>query len=658
PEAEISRLQAQRGGAEIPEEQIRPNYLRKRLGRGNVTADFGTVADLTLNTGLTLQQSQIPNTGIFGAAAAGSGYRDANDGWSGVNRPGEYFSVRSSENVSHLISSVMGNWRPTTWLSSRGTLGIDYSNNFSDNLQRRGEGPISLGQQLGSRQNSNIGTTTYTADFGSSVNHPLTSRVTSKSSIGVQYVRRLQRTTTARGNTLPPGSESVTGAATLISSESNVESIVAGAYGEQVFGLNDRLFLTAALRADGSSTFGANFKTAFYPKAGLSWQLSSEPFFPKIPGVGTLRYRLAYGASGVQPSSIAALPQVTLLTTFVNGTTQSGALLNALGNPNLRPEKQAEIETGLDAELLSGRIRFEGTYYRRQSSDALIQRALPQSVGITSTGRLENLGAVRNEGVEGLLTARFIDRADLALDLTLNASANRNRLTKLQPGVGPPEDRFIQFRQGYPLFGQWDRPLLAFNDANKDGVIVESEVTVGDSIVFLGNTNPMKIVDATPSVTLLRGRVRVSSVIEYKGGWVQTNFTQLNKCSGGGGSCRAVNDPNAPLWDQARFAAFNSPVYGRTYAGYEQDGSFTRWREASVVVTLPQRFLKRLNAEGATVTLAARNLHLWTKYDGLDPEVTQNPTLAGNFGAQWDLGYDNPVSPQSRYWIARMNLIF
>ena len=100
---------------------------------------------------------------------------------------------------------------------------------------------------------------------------------------------------------------------------------------------------------DGASSFGKNFKTAYYPKVSLSWLVSNTGFFPTSRVLSSLRYRLAWGASGVTPSSTAALAQNSLSTVFLNGTTVSGAKLQALGNPNLKPERTEEIETGLDA---------------------------------------------------------------------------------------------------------------------------------------------------------------------------------------------------------------------------------------------------------------------------------------------------------------------
>jgi TonB-linked SusC/RagA family outer membrane protein len=655
-DSEIDRISAERGGAEIPSEQVRPNYLDRVSLRGNVSTSLGSKADLNISTGVAFQSSQVPASAVFSNAAWGQGYDDTFEGWQNGTRPGESFAVRAKENLTRVTSGITGNWNPASWLTTRGTVGIDFSSSFSDNLQRRGEGGTPASPSLGRRLEVRTQTTLYTVDLGSSASFDLSSGITSRTSVGAQYNRRDLGAVAASGTNLPPGSSTLAGAATLTNSESTVQSVVAGAYGEQMFGFNDRLFLTAALRADGASSFGENFKTAFYPKASLSWVLSNEGFFPDNSFISSLRYRLAYGSSGVQPAAVAALPQIQFVTVYVNGTTATGAQLQALGNANLKPERVNEVETGFDMEFLDGRVKLETTGYYRKSSDALVQRSMPRSVGITGTGQLDNVGSVRNIGFEADLKAEVFTWHGLAFDIDANGSVNKNKLLKLDSSLRPPEDRFIKFVEGYPLFGQWDRPVLSYDDANGDGILTPDEVVVGDSIIFLGNTNPTRLLNVTPSLTMFDGRLRLSSLFVYRGGWIQTNFSELNKCNIGG--CRARNDPDAPLREQAAYVAFTKP--GLTYAGYEEDGTYTRWAEAAISLTLPERYLNGLGmgVKSMAITLSARNLHVWTKYSGLDPEVAQNPDLSGNFGTLWDLGYDNPVSPQSRYWILRMTLGF
>jgi TonB-linked SusC/RagA family outer membrane protein len=655
-DSEIARLRNERGGADIPDEQIRPNYLKRVALRGNVATRLGNNADISISNALAFQKAQLPNSNIFSNAAWGPGFNDTFEGWQGGIRPGESFSIRSAENLTRLTSGVTANWQAASWLATRANVGVDFSSIFSDNLQRRGEGGTPASPSLGQRREIRTDITLYTVDLGSSASFDLTPSITSRTSVGAQYNRRNSGSVAATGTNLPPGSSTVAGAATVTNSEQTVESVVAGGYGEQTIGFSDRLFLTAALRADGASSFGENFKTAYYPKASLSWVISEMDFFPRSSFMNSLRYRFAYGTSGVQPSAIAALPQLQFVTVFVNGTTATGAQLQALGNPNLKPERVSEIETGFDVDFLGGRVALQTTAYYRKSTDALVQRAMPRSIGITSTGQLDNVGSVRNQGFEADLKSQIVDRENLKVALLINGSLNSNKLLKLDPTLRPPEDRFVKFVEGFPIMSQWDRRVKSFNDANGDGVIVPDEVVVGDSIEYLGNTNPTRLLNVTPMLTLLDGRLQLTSLFVYRGGWIQTNFSELNKCNIGG--CRARNDPNASLREQAAYVAFTKP--GLTYAGYQEDGTFTRWAEASISYKVHERLLNatRIGVQNATITLSARNLKLWTNYSGLDPEVAQNPGLTGNFGTLWDLGYDNPVSPQSRYFVLRMMVGF
>ena len=190
-------------------------------------------------------------------------------------------------------------------------------------------------------------------------------------------------------------------------------------------------------------------------------------------------------------------------------------------------------------------------------------------------------------------------------------------------------------------------------DANNDGVLQISEVVVDDSITFIGVTNPTDLLSFSPTLTLFNGALRLSSMIVYKGNYIQTNFSELNKCASFG-SCKARNDPKATIAEQAAYAGFAGSTL--TYAGYAEDGTFTRWAEASAVYDIGRNLKGVLKGRSATVSVSGRNLALWTKYTGLDPEVTANPDLTGNFGTVWDLGYDNPVSPLPKYFILRLSL--
>jgi len=644
PGIDRARITDERGGSSLPDEQLRPNALRKVSLRGNAGTAIGSNADLNLAFGLVSSSIRIPGDAIFQAGIWGPGYRTTQDGWLGfLSRPGEAFAVRNTEDVSHYISSVNANWRPLPWLSTRATTGLDFSSTFLDGLQRRGEGPLGAGRN-GRRLNTRSNVSQYTADVGASALLAPQARLTSRTSVGIQYNRRLQEVTTASGINLPPGSQTVTGAAVVTGAEQTVESVVAGAYAEQTMGLDERLFLTGALRADGGSAFGRDFRTALYPKASASWIALDQ----RTGALNSARLRAAYGASGVQPATTASLALITVAPALVDGVAATGARLGAIGNPNLKPERQTEFETGVDAELLNRRLRLEATYYDRLSRDALIDRPLASEFGLES--RQENIGSVRNRGVEGLLSVTAVDNAVLAWDVSLNGSANRNRLERIGAGIdfiGP--NPVLQNRQGYPLFSRFARPILGFSDANRNGIIEDNEVQVGDSLVYLGPAMPPQQLTASSSLTLLRGRLRVATQFDYRGGHRVVNYTEANRC-GFFSNCQGVNNPTVLLAEQARAVAANSDRYGRTLEGYVESGSFVRWRELAVTWVMPDAFARGLRSRTASVTVTGRNLHLFTNYSGVDPEVNDAVGIGEGYGT------NNPTSPPVRHWLLRVNL--
>jgi hypothetical protein len=377
---------------------------------------------------------------------------------------------------------------------------------------------------------------------------------------------------------------------------------------------------------------------------------------PRIPTVSSLRFRAAYGTSGVQPSSIAALPTVLLGNALVGGSTVSAARQLALGNPKLGPERQTEFETGFDFEIDSGRANLEVTYYNRESREALINRPLAPSVGVPAlppvgsnpavATRLENLGRVRNHGYEASLAARLLSGARISVDMTLNGSVTYNKLVSLGPNVSSiPSSKSWRQQPGYPLFGAWDRPILGFSDRDGNGIITGDEVVMGPVEIYRAPTTPTQQLTAGSTARLFGDRVDLNVLFDWRGGYEHATYEQINKCNFTASSCLGVISIETPLAEQVRYAAM------RTYNswwGYFQDGSFLRWRELGVTIQAPRNFTRYARAQSMSLTLTGRNLRLWTSYTGVDPEVNSN---AGR-----DDNSSNPTAPPSRYWIARINI--
>jgi len=134
-----------------------------------------------------------------------------------------------------------------------------------------------------------------------------------------------------------PGSTSITAAQQKGVEQQWAETASLGMYGEEVVGLNDRLFLTGSLRLDGSTTFGDSYTPRPFPKAGVSWIVSDEPFMQQLhlPGLDELRLRSSFGAASRYPTSMMKYGRIQNQYVFTNGQNFPGFDRALLANPTL-----------------------------------------------------------------------------------------------------------------------------------------------------------------------------------------------------------------------------------------------------------------------------------------------------------------------------------
>lgn len=668
PAAEYSRLTSERAVDTLPYNQYRPNEGKSVSTRANIQTNLSSVADVTLSAGLVQSNARLPQndnniTGVLGSGLFGRGWPTSYQNtlaplppgssqgrqW-GFFLPGDVFSTLTQQDITRLTSSVQASWRPTAAISGRATMGFDYTDRMDIQFQQLNQGPNFIDFRQGRRNDNRFQLVHYTVDAGLTAIRNVTPDLSSRTSVGVQYLKDLSFGSFAFGKLFPPGGQQTGAGAVQTDSESTLQSITLGGYVEEVVGWKDRRFVTAGLRGDDNSAFGSSFKAVYYPKVQGSWVLSEEPFFPAPSWLSSLRLRAAYGASGVQPGPFDALRYYQPITAPVNGNDTPGLIIAAVGNDSLKPERSTELELGFDAAVLQNRAHIEFTYYHKKTSDALIQRVLPPSQG-AGNSRFENLGSVLNQGVEGLLSVSFDMGTSVTVDAALSASHNTNRLLNLGSNVRPIVLGNIRHVPGYPLFGYWDRPILSYNDADTDGILTAGEVTVGDTAVYLGSSIPTTNISLNGGVSLFRDRVRVSGQLDYRGGYKTNDFTDYFRCtSGAANNCRAVNDPSAPLADQAAAVAARTLAYGRTAAGYIVDGSFLALREVSVTYNAPEAWARRFRGNRLSFTATARNLVKWTSYPGIDPEVNGN--------GQSDQVIDFLTAPPLKTFTFRLNLGF
>jgi outer membrane receptor protein involved in Fe transport len=357
-----------------------------------------------------------------------------------------------------------------------------------------------------------------------------------------------------------------------------------------------------------------------------------------------LRLRAAYGASGRQPGTTDAVQYYSTTTAIAAGLEQPGLIYTALGNSNLKPERSTELETGFDLTAWDSRVNTEFTFYNKRSKDALIQEIIPGSVGTGATSRFANLGEIQNKGIEYLISAQLLQRDEFGWDVSFNGSHNSNKIVSLG-GTPPQRGSRISQIEGYPLNSFWLKPYT-YGDANGNGIIEPSEVTVGDTTVYAGYSQPRTELSFTNGIDLWRRRVRVTALLDYKGGYKIWNGTYRYRCVSFV-NCRDIYDPKTPLDLQARAIAAGF-VTNTTDYGYVEDGSFLRLREVAVNFDLPSSWASRYaRASRVALNLSARNLHIWTDYTGIDPE--------SNYG-QGDVQNDFLTQPPQTYFQLRLTL--
>jgi TonB-linked SusC/RagA family outer membrane protein len=646
------RVRTARQISDVPFEQQRPNARRRVSVRANLGASMSPTLDVQVSTGYVNSDQRLPQTdnnttGLLSNGFGGPGNKD--NGLFGYRAytPDQFFSETVTQIVNRFIGSGTANWKPLSWFTGRLTGGVDYTSRVDSDLCRRDEcTPFSVTTITGFKEDNRTNFYQYTADASGTAEFQLNPDVKSRTTLGVQYFKRQNNRNGAFTEDLAPGATTLTAGSIPEVEEATSIAVTLGTFIDQQFGWRDRLYLNGAVRVDDNSAFGADFSAVFYPKLSVSWVASEEDFFPLRNIFQNLRVRAAWGASGVQPGTTDAVAYYTPSTASVENADRAALVFTALGNKSLKPERSSELEAGIDASAWRNRIGLELTYYRKTTSDALIERTVAPSLGAATT-KFENLGSVRNTGWEVSLNTQLIDRRMFGWDITVAGARNKNTLVRLGEGVPPIIGTTISQVEGFPLNSYWLRPYT-FNDANHDGIIVASEIAVADTSVFIGPNQPVNEITITSGLDLFARRLRIDAGFDYKSGHYQLNGTERIRCESRL-NCDGLIDRSAPLWKQARVVALRETA-ARTQYGFVESADFMRWRELAVTYDLPTRFAQALRARRVSLTAAGRNLRVWTDYSGIDPE-------AGYFSGG-DTQTDFQTQAPPTYWTFRMNLNF
>ena len=574
--------------------------------------------------------------------------------------PYDFFNIDTRQDVQRLTGGLTSNWTPLSWLTVNGTLGADI--NHRADLQTLEPDRLLVDQPSaeGYRGVYNANVFNYTGALNASAIWDPMATLKLTTSLGTQYSDVGFHRTDAYGAKLLAGSGSLAGTAARFSVGETTNDIrTLGFLGREQLAWRDRVFLTGSVRSDRNSAFGVNYTRVLYPSVSASWVASDEEFFPKIPLVSQLRLRAAVGSAGQNPGYLAAEQYYLPVTSIVQGQDVPAFTVGGAGNSTLKPEKSTERELGFDLGVWQDRFGLEYTHYNKITHDELVNVNNAPSLG-TSPNRYINVGRVHNWGDELLLRGALLTGSLVKLDMTISGSFTKNNLEDLgkdENGVPIPEftggfDATQIFKSGLPL-GAYYSNTVSYSDKNGDGLIgcpdgpgsPDCEFAVSDKPEFIGVPFPKAEFTFAPTLTV--GFARLTALLDRRTGQKLYNLTGVyrNAILSNGA---AVQTPNASnLKEQAAAQAAANGFNG----GFIEDASFTKLRDVALALTLPRQLAGRIGAASAVLTLAGRNLHTWTKYSGLDPEV--NAGAQSNFSTA-----DFLTAPQVRYFTARIALGF
>ena len=421
----------------------------------------------------------------------------------------------------------------------------------------------------------------------------------------------------------------------------------------------ERYVLTASLRRDGSSRFGANNQYGNFAALSGAWTVSDEAWAGALSRLMTLKLRASRGTTGNQ--QIADFGSRTLATAQPYSGV-AGLAPSQLGNPNLRWERTTETDLGADIGLLDGRVNVVVDWYNRATADLLVNRPVAATSGYTTVA--DNVGSLRNRGVDLQLQTVNIRRpgaGGLEWTTDVNVTWNRNTITALSDGqpvnattsgrltsvamVGKPIGTFFLFD-----FVRVDPATGNALYRKADGTETTAPVTA--DLVTLGSAQPDYF--GGLSNTLRWKGLDLRTFLQFTQGNEILNMNRLFADDGGNSSDNKFGNVRN-RWQKPGDIT-NQPRMGSTGGArfmsdrFIEDGSFVRLQEVTLGWRLPASLARQMRADNARLYVSGRNLVTWTSYTGYNPDVS-----SAGANANLNLGVDFYAYPLARTWTVGIN---
>ena len=481
------------------------------------------------------------------------------------------------------------------------------------------------------------------------------------------------------------GTDNLSVGSSISSTSSTSRNDLASGLGRINYRLLDKYLFTFNMRADGSSRFGVNNKWGYFPSGAVAWRMSDEKFIQRVDAISELKLRASYGSTGNQDiPDYLSLPQYTTNTYYLNGARVVGISPNNIANADLSWEATSAFDGGIDLGLFRNRIMFTADYYNKKTNKLLYNVSLPSTSGFPTM--LQNIGAVRNQGVEFALNTVIIDTKKLRWTTSFNFSRNINRVLSLGPvsyqytgnvstslfPSGGQASAILQDGQpigsfyGYVFNGIWQNQADIIKSGTKQAVRPGDPIYKdlnGDSAItsadrkIIGHALPKFTYGFTSNLTygpfslyvLIQGvygdNILNENKIESENGTTSDNkfaYVSTQSWTGQGTSNRLPSVVST----LRRGLGVTSDLL--------EDGSYMRIKTITLSYELPLPKLTHV-FKSASIYITGQNLITVTHYSGYDPEVNSYPNSSGNYTS---LNTDYNAYPNVRTYLAGVKFGF
>ena len=585
---------------------------------------------------------------------------------------------RNTSDVDRLIGSLQFDITPVSWLTVTGRTGID---NYTDNrLERFARN--SANYLNGYLSKNWITEKQFNTDVFATANHTFSNEFSGSLLVGVNYNSR-RRATLSDAITkfiVPTAPDILTNALNSNLTAGNYNSLIRtyAYYAQADLQAYNQLFLTLTGRNESASTFGAKTKSSFFfPSAALAWQFSKLSGLESSSFLSFGKLRLTWGQVGIQPQpyqNFTTFGPAGYGDMFTGGLSAASSLYGGgyvrsttAGNDFLRPEIKTETEVGVDLRFLNNRFSLSATAYTNRTKDVILSLNVPNETGFTV--RNINAAELANKGLELEAGADLIPTGNFKWNLSVNFSMNRSNVVSLAGAsayILP--DSYMQNSSLIPgqPFGIFYSTDFQKDESGKYILDANGFPQGGINNEIIGNPNPnwrgglgSNVSYKGLSLYVLFDRVSGNDFFNGTRGSlysIGTHGDQGYTVVAPEGGLRDVTGKVIPAgtafqgqikdfgagpvainqaWWQGRGSASNAASYKQ----FVEDASVSRLRELTLTYSLRSPGFRRFtHLSNVDFSLTGRNLVLWTKYTGTDPEV--NISGAGlSRGQDW---FTNP----------------